>query len=285
MSCNNDPNDIIGMKDFINENEIKSTIDLKEIENNILNGESYIDNVKLFENEYFSSFKQVLDKNSVISESIHQESLNEETPNIENEYCKYNERTNEEKTSAAIKNFISSEETENDDFNLGGERLSDDKLTKLEEIENLESQLNLKKEELNNYSVNKDDDYNTIKNIWERLRHKSELEQYDHLLTQAIEFTAGIVEKVFDGKKQYFGYSPDMTDWSSSIKLKLKRMAPQKTKVVSDMVRNYKLNDSTHIILQLALSGILYSQTRIRYNENETTEKEYMDAIIDIDDD
>ena len=208
----------------------------------------------------------------------------------EDDYYHYHKRTNEEQTSTALKNYLKVDDGNDTEFNLGYERLMDDKLIKLEEIESLKTQLNLTKEDMEQYNVTKEDDYNVIKGVWERLRHKSELENYDYLLTQAIEFGAGMIEKIFDGKKQYFGYSPDMTDWSSSVKLKLKKMKPQKTKVVSSLVQSYKMNDGTSILLQLLLSGILYSQSKNRHidesdYEEYTTDKEVRDAMHDIDDD
>lgn len=325
IDIKNNQTDIAGISRIIRNDDLESEADLKEIENKIVNGDLYVeeDNVISVKEKFHDICKQIIGgeetyeqenppnyapshsemsdydpydvrtrshrsaADSVLENPIskpHREYLDDE------DYYSYHKRTNEEKTSAALKNYLKNDDHNDAEFNLGYERLMDDKLIKLEEIESLKSQLNLKKEDMEQYNVNKEDDYNVIKGVWERLRHKSELEQYDYLLTQAIEFGAGMIERLFDGKRDYFGYRPDMTDWSSSVKLKLKRMKPQKTKVVSGLVQNYKMNDGTSILLQLLLSGILYSQTKNRHADDEdyedyTTNREYRTAMQDMDDD
>ena len=98
-----------------------------------------------------------------------------------------------------------------------------------------------------------------------------------------------VVEHVFDGKKEYFGYRPNMEGWSDTVKIKLRQMKPQTSKVVSGLVQNYKISETSSIIFQLFLSGVLYSQTRRKESDEEkygrkTTDREWKDSLHSMDD-
>ncbi len=286
-SIENNPTDIIGINKMIRDDDVISNADLKDIEDKIINGELFVTNIEPIsaQEKYNSICKKIMDDGAATSIGNNDnESILNFGATDEEEMLPIRATTGRGNSDALRQYLYAGEDIKKEPESAP----VDDKLLKLEEIENLKSQLNLSREDAAQYEVDKNDDYQTINEVWERLRHKSDLEQYDYLFTQAIEFGAGMVEKIFDGKKEYFGYCPDMTDWSSSVKLKLKRMKPQKTNIVSKMVKKYRLGDLTSISLQLLLSGILYSQTRTRNAEHMqyeqyTTQNEYRDAIYNID--
>ena len=111
----------------------------------------------------------------------------------------------------------------------------------LEQIESLKDELRLDKND-SNFIVDDNDSYNKVRSILERLQYKSQLQTYDTIFTEAIVFGTGMIETIFDGKKEYFGYRPNMEGWTDSVKIQLTRMQPEKTKVVSGIIQNYKIN-------------------------------------------
>jgi len=204
----------------------------------------------------------------------------------------YQPRTREEERSAALKQFLKADnvndEDNDDNYELEHEKLTDDKSIMVEQIESLKDELRLDKND-KRFMVDEDDEYSKVRAVWERLQYKSQLQTYDTIFTEAIYFGTGLIEKLFDGKKAYFGYRPNMEGWSDTVKLQLKRMQPQKTKVVSGMVKNYPITEGASIVIHLVLSGILYSQFKSKEAaeddyEERTSHVEWKRAVNDMDD-
>ncbi len=226
------------------------------------------------------------------AESREFESVRNDDTYAQPETGRYQQRTREEERSAALKQFLKTDEVNdndnNDKFELEHEKLADDKVIMIEQIESLKDELRLDKND-KRFAIDEDDDYNKVRATWERLKYKSQLQTYDTMFTEAIIFGTGMIEKLFDGKKVYFGYRPNMEGWSDTVKLKLKRMQPEKTKVVSGIVKNYQINEGASIVIQLILSGILYSQFKGKEAEEEnygerTSHGEWKRAVNDMDD-
>lgn len=203
----------------------------------------------------------------------------------------YQQKTKEEERQAALKQFLNLDKEEpgiSDKYELDHERLVDDKVYMVEQIDDLIDELQVDRND-SRYRINDEDNYDTVRTVWERLQYKSQLRTYNALFNEAILLLPEVVEHIFDGKKEYFGYKPCMTGWSDTVKIKLRQMKPQTSKVVSGLVQNYKIGEASSIIFQLFLSGVLYSQTRRKENEEEkygkkTTDREWKNSLHAMDD-
>jgi hypothetical protein len=70
------------------------------------------------------------------------------------------------------------------------------------------------------------------------------------------------MEWLFDGKKSYMGRTPDITGWSASVNVKLRRMRFDTSTFVSEIMEGYDLGPGTRILLELVPSLVLYSKMR-----------------------
>ena len=96
------------------------------------------------------------------------------------------------------------------------------------------------------------------------------------------------VEWAFDGEREYMGYKPDMSGWSDTVKIKLKRMRLESASFVSGVMQNYQMSSGMSIFSQLAISAVLYSVTKRkdleeRKNLNHITNTEWKNAMNDMD--
>ena len=203
----------------------------------------------------------------------------------------YHQKTKEEERQAALKQFLNTGKDEHDTsdkYELEHERLVDDKVYMVEQIDDLIDELQVDRDD-SRYRVSDGDSYDSVRTVWERLQYKSQLKTYNALFNEAILLVPEVVEHIFDGKKEYFGYKPNMEGWGDTVKIKLRQMKPQTSKVVSGLAQNYKISEASSIIFQLFLSGVLYSQTRRKEDDEErygrkTTDREWKNSLHAMDD-
>ena len=81
-----------------------------------------------------------------------------------------------------------------------------------------------------------------------------------------------------------------MIGWSDTVKVKLKRMRLETASFVSGIMQEYKMSAGLSIMTQLLISGVLYSVTKRKDEEDSnepsrhTTDREFKNAMVDFDD-
>jgi hypothetical protein len=119
-----------------------------------------------------------------------------------------------------------------------------------------------------------------IQNIYKILRLKNDRNRYCSFAEELILSGAYGMEYLFDGKKEWFGKAPDLTDWSSTVKVKLRRMRYETSTFVGEVMQEYNLSAGVRLALELLPSMFLYSRNRrISKNDNLVSDNDYKNAI------
>ena len=150
----------------------------------------------------------------------------------------------------------------NNVYNNEPENLEDDKELMIEQIENLKNELEMENVDVSKYQINRNESYNKIQEMWKKIKLKSQYKTYANMFNESILVGTEFVEWAFDGEREYMGYKPDMSGWSDTVKIKLKRMRLESASFVSGVMQNYQMSSGLTIFSQLAISAVLYSVTK-----------------------
>jgi hypothetical protein len=129
--------------------------------------------------------------------------------------------------------------------------------------------------------VTKNHSLTDIQNVYKILRLKNDRNRYCSFAEELILAGAYGLESLFDGEKVWFGsYRPDLVGWSSTVKVKLRRMRYETSTFVGEIMENYQMSAGMRLVLELLPSIFLYSrQRKIAVNDNFATDKDYKEAI------
>ena len=110
--------------------------------------------------------------------------------------------------------------------------------------------------------VNKDSSLEDVKKIRKILRMKYDRKRCDSFGTEIIMASAQGLEYLFDGKKKWGPYRPDLLGWSNTIRPKLRRMKYETSTIIASVMQEYNIGPMARIGLELIPSAILYSRMR-----------------------
>lgn len=193
--------------------------------------------------------------------------------------------THEEKRQKTINQAFEGMNNSSDTIlNIEHERVEEEKARKLEEISHL---LEILEEEGENITrIPKVDHADSLEDIEAVLKHlifKNDRKRYGSFASEAILSASHGVEWLFDGQKKYFGCSPDMRGWSSSVKTKLRRMRHDTSTVVGQFMTKHSMGSGTRIFLELVPNAFLYSRLRrSQHRDNIINDDEYNAGLDDI---
>jgi hypothetical protein len=189
--------------------------------------------------------------------------------------------TIEEKRQDKINNVLKNIDDGDLEFNVNTEREEDDRASLLEQIDMLRITLDDDGVDISGVpSINKQSKMSDIQNIYKILRLKNDRNRYCSFAEELILSGAYGMEYMFDGKKEWFGKTPDLTDWSSTVKVKLRRMRYETSTFVGQVMQEYNLSAGMRLALELLPSMFLYSRNRrISKNDNLVSDHEYKNAI------
>lgn len=292
---------------MINTDDVASSVDLEELEKQIISGNSHVS-------------KEELEKNPVqMHENIINEIMNDESSNVNNTLSfndnvtehsqndnmssfnddillqndnissfddnvlsfddkNYPQQTMEEQRSKALRNMMSENEEMDDDFDITPERLEDNKSLMIEEIESLKNELYLENVKIDDrFNVTEHDSYEKIQDVWRKLKIKSQYKMYNTMFEDSVMLFAKGVEWTFDGKDGGI----NMTGWPDALRPKLRKMRLETASFISDIMQEYRMSPGITIISQILMSGILWSVTnRKTTEENKKTisDREWKEA-------
>lgn len=187
--------------------------------------------------------------------------------------------TNEEKRQGVINDVfgeIEEEQGSNPIFSIEKEKEEDEKARKLEQICFLRETLEDESEDLSRIpNVTHINSVSEIDAVLKLLTLKNDRKRCCSFAEECILLGAHGIEWAFDGKKNYFGYKPDMVDWHKSVQSKLRRMRHDTSNVVGGIMQQYNLGSGTRILLELIPSMFLYSRMRKSQHRDNITEDEF----------
>ena len=133
--------------------------------------------------------------------------------------------TIEQRRQDKINNVLRDIDDKELEFNIDKEREEDDRASLLEQIDMLKITLEDDGVDVSGVPIiNKQSSMKDVQNIYKILRLKNDRNRYCSFAEEIILSGAYGLEYLFDGKKTWWGRQPDLTDWSSSVKCKLRRM-------------------------------------------------------------
>lgn len=165
-----------------------------------------------------------------------------------------NEQRNQQIVENAMPKFI------NSNFDFKEEDEKEKKMSMLEQIDALrdilvEEKINIKS--VQNVDVNSS--MEDIEAVLKWLTMKNDRNRFGTLGEEFILLGCKGLEKIFDGKKVYFGSRPDLTGWSDTARTKLVRSRYHTSMIVSNFVANKNITPSFRLMLELVPNAILYA--------------------------
>jgi len=119
-----------------------------------------------------------------------------------------------------------------------------------------------------------------VHNVYKILRLKNDRNRYCSFAEELILSGAYGMEYLFDGKKDWFSKRPDLTGWSSTVKVKLRRMRFETSTFVQEVMQEYNMSAGMRLALELLPSMFLYSRNRrLSQDDNLVSDADYKNAI------
>lgn len=169
-------------------------------------------------------------------------------------------------------------------FNIEKERDEDDKASLLEQIDMLKITLEDDGIDVTGIpTLTKNSNMSEVHNVYKILRLKNDRNRYCSFAEELILSGAYGLEYLFDGRKEWFGRKPDLTGWSSTVKVKLRRMRFETSTFVKEVMQEYNMSAGIRLALELLPSMFLYSRNRrLTQDDNLVSDADYKDAISNL---
>lgn len=297
----NDATNIAGIAELISKDDVPDGFDFQQLEDEIINsGIGYqpnnpTDNVKEqfqtelnrlsepetnFSNSFDDVFKQL---DAFETQSLQDFSMSNQPNNIQQSYNDnmLSNMTNEERNQRVITGVMNDMKTDAVSFNMEKEKEEDDKIRKLETINSLREILLEDRVDLSRIpEVSHGNTVEEIDGVLKILLLKNDRKRYTSFAEDSIMLFSHGVEDIFNGKRSFFGTSPDMTGWHKTVRNKLRRMRHDTSSVVSGVMQKYSLGSGTRIAIELIPSAIIYSRMKksekiSNINDKQITDDEF----------
>lgn len=193
-------------------------------------------------------------------------SYNSESERVKNE--QYNDNN---PIDSIINNYSSFNETkETREDKTYESEIDDKKLILLEKIQNLRDLLAKEEVNLENVPlVNYNSSINEIQYTYRILMIKNNRDLNIDLTGNVIKGMSKILEKVFDGKKTYFGVTLDLTGYTDTVDIQLRRLDVETEKIAGNFMNKTELNPYYKIGLYL-IPGMIAHSVLKRKRQNDT---------------
>jgi hypothetical protein len=144
---------------------------------------------------------------------------------------------------------------------LADEREEDEKLSMIEEINELLDIMRDSGEEPRDFHVpTMDDPISTITSTLKLLRRNNDRQRYRSVADDCIMLAATSLEQICNGRREFFGVRPDLRGWSTHVRAKLRRMRPDTSQIAGSLMNNYNFGVAGRIILELLPSLITFAR-------------------------
>lgn len=157
----------------------------------------------------------------------------------------------------------------------------DEKTRVIDEIEALFAIL--KEDQIDVSNVKMPDANDTLKNLCkvrDHLKLKNDRERARTIAEELMIAGAQTLEYAFDGQKEYLGRKPDLTGWSDTVGVKMRRMRFETSSLVNSLMKHQNISPGFRILLELVPSAILYSRTSKKgFNNNLYTSSQMDNAM------
>ena len=146
---------------------------------------------------------------------------------------------------------------------LEKEHEEDTKTILLNDIDELRGELEADGVDLSRIiNVDQNSSLDDIQMVYKILRHKYDKRRYHQFGEEMILSMCYGLEFLFNGERKWGPYSPDLTNWSNTVRTKLNKMRYETSTIVSNVMNHYNIGPVTRILLELVPSAILHSNLR-----------------------
>jgi hypothetical protein len=170
-----------------------------------------------------------------------------------------------------------------DSIEMDEEQEAFEKETALEEIESLRETLASDGVDVSRIeTVSAGDSLEKIARVRRKLVAKDNTARATTFMEEIILLGVYQLEDTFDGKTEWFGhYKPDLTGWSDTVKIKLKRMRPETAGIVNKIMRDYQITGITRVLMEIIPSMFMHTRNNRSVQATTTlvSDKEYTDAL------
>ena len=193
--------------------------------------------------------------------------------------------TNEQHNQNIVNNALGDEYNENNiDFDIDQESKDEKKLMLLEKIEDVRGELidegiNVDKVP----SVDHDSDLESIEYVHRVYMIKYNRHRFSGFAEEFILAGAGVLETIFNGQNEFLGLKPDLTDYSDTVRVKLRRLRHETSTIMGGAMEQYDIGPFTRIMIELIPSMFLHAKlNKSQYKNNIHQEMSMSSAISDI---
>jgi hypothetical protein len=189
--------------------------------------------------------------------------------------------TQEERKQEKISQVLNNIDDRELEFNIEKEKEEDDRASLMEQIDMLRITLEDDGIDISGIpKLIKNSSMKEVQTVYKILRLKNDRNRYCSFAEELILSGAYGFEYLFDGKKEWFGRQPDLTGWSSTVKIKLRRMKFETSTFVGEVMAEYNMSAGMRLVLELLPSMFLYSRNRrISQSDSIVSDNQYKDAI------
>ncbi len=237
---NEQHNDLLNKSDKNNEAPLESFI---EMDNNSDNGNDNNDDINNIFNNFNDSNNN--DRKKPISFNL------DDNKSIDDE-IKY--RTHEHKRSALLDLAIPGIKpiVDKDIKHIQNEENKNDYIKHVEDIEQFLTSQEIPFNKGNR--PDKDDDIEKWISYFDILKSKIRSLKLQDIFDGMIIFVTKVVEDYFDGQNEFFGYRPDLKDWSEVAKIKFKRLKVENSMEISRFIKRYNISDLSLFFIEMFIS-------------------------------
>jgi hypothetical protein len=193
--------------------------------------------------------------------------------------------TNEERKQDHVNKVLNGMDKTNDDAEFVRQEDEEDEMADImERIDTLRTSLTTEGKDLSNIpEVNSGTSKKEAKAVLRILTIKNDRARYCDFFEEGILAVAYGLEGIFNGKSEIFGSRIDLTGYSDTVKVKLRRMRYDTSHFVSSVMQGYNINSGWRIALELVPSLFLYSRDRkMTANDNLLSDENYKKAVQDL---
>lgn len=146
-------------------------------------------------------------------------------------------------------------------FSIEPEKEDDKKIKMLSQIDALITECKREKIDISRVpEVSMSSSFKTVSDTLTILRNGLETVRYAGFAEEFLLAGAHIMEDIFDGKNEYFGYKPNLTGWHNQVNVKLKRMRFDTAEIVGGIVANNRISPAMRIAMELIPNAFIYSR-------------------------
>jgi len=196
-----------------------------------------------------------------------------------------NQMTNEERKQTHVNRVLQTMESNNDDAEFVKKEDEEDEMARImEQIDLLKSNLESEGVDLSRIpDVNSGTSKKEAKAVLRILQIKNDRLRYCDFFEEGILAVAYGLEGVFNGQREMFGNRIDLTGYSDTVKVKLRRMRYDTSSFVSGVMQGYNISSGWRIVLELIPSLFLYSRDRrLKSKDTLISDESYKKAMQDL---